>query len=184
MSHHTDSASDSQPFHEVQCDHVVPVVAGVGTGSNELSAYDDVLYRIGVGNLNIITLSSVLPPGWVPRVQQTLENETVWGNRLFVVQARAVSRTPGATVAAGIGWVLFEHGGILVEHEAVVSTTGAATIVERDIAESISDVRRRRGMVPIGAGNLVVSAQVDGPTCVAVLAVFQEVPWLCPGLER
>lgn len=158
----------------------IGVIRSVGRGSSELSAYDDALFKAGIGNYNIIALSSVIPPGWTPVEQRisTLEHE--WGDRLYVVQAVASSDgSHGAGLAAGIGWVLFDHsGGLMVEHHAISATPElAAQDVDRKIGMSIDDLGSRRQALPVGTGKLVVSAAEDGPTCVLVVAVFQAERW-------
>ena len=38
------------------------LVSGVGSGNTELNAFDNALYNAGVGNYNLIKVSSILPP--------------------------------------------------------------------------------------------------------------------------
>lgn len=158
----------------------IPVIAGVGLGQTELSAYDDALWKAGIGNFNVIALSSVIPPGWIPARQTAPNVRPVWGNRLYVVQAAATSDgRRGIGLAAGIGWAIFDHGGgVFVEHHAQSADAVAALDdVERDIAMSISDLCLRRDATPVSQGKVTVSATASQPCCALVVAVFKEEDW-------
>jgi arginine decarboxylase len=158
----------------------IPVITGIGHGQTELSAYDDALWKTGIGNFNVIALSSVIPPGWLPTPQAEPDVRRVWGNRLYVVQAAATaSGQQDAGVAAGIGWAIFAHGGgVFVEHHGVAGDAPAALqAVERDIELSIADLCQRRGEVPASQGKATISASAERPCCALVVAVFQEEDW-------
>lgn len=158
----------------------IPVMASVGHGRTALSAYDDALCRAGVANCNLIALSSVIPPGWAPRQQARLDFVPRWGNRLYVVQAKAASDgEPRTGLAAGIGWALFDHGGgVFVEHEASApDADDALAEVERRIALSLADLCQRREAEPARRGQVTVGATANGPGCALVVAVFQQENW-------
>lgn len=158
----------------------ISIIRAIGRGSSELSAYDDALFNAGIGNCNIIALSSVIPPGWEPDDQRGLASTPRWGDRLYVVQAVASSDgSRRAGLAAGIGWALFAHtGGLMVEHHAISPTEElAAADVERSIRLSIDDMCSRRGTSPVKTGKVVVSVADNGPTCALVVAVFQAEGW-------
>ncbi|MGN6318145.1 pyruvoyl-dependent arginine decarboxylase [Trinickia sp.] len=160
----------------------INVIRAIGRGSSELSAYDDALFEAGIGNCNIIALSSVIPPGWEPDEQRTVARTASWGDRLYVVQAMSSSGGAGsdaAGLAAGIGWVMFDHtGGLMVEHHAVSATPElAAAEVDRQIGLSIDDMCSRRQAAPSKTGKTIASAQARGPTCVLVVALFQAEGW-------
>ncbi len=100
----------------------IQLVKGVGTGKTALAAFDAALVDCGIGNYNLIQLSSVLPPftevvtgkKWKAPVND-------WGHRLYVVYAYGASKTPGAEVWAGVGWVIVDPesgAGLFVEHNA------------------------------------------------------------------
>lgn len=158
----------------------INIIRAIGHGSSELSAYDDALLNAGIGNCNIIALSSVIPPGWKPDDQRAVVSTPNWGDRLYVVQAMASSDGAGrAGLAAGIGWVLFDHaGGLMVEHHAISETQQFAVAdVERQIGRSIDDMCSRRQASPVKTGKVIASADELGPTCVLVVAVFQAERW-------
>lgn len=158
----------------------IPVMASVGHGRTALSAYDDALWRAGVANCNLIALSSVIPPDWMPQQQARLDFVPHWGNRLYVVQAKAVADGARPTgLAAGIGWALFGHGGgVFVEHAASAAhADDALAEVERRIALSLADLCQRRDAEPVARGQVSVGATADGPGCALVVAVFQQENW-------
>lgn len=159
----------------------ISVIRAIGRGASELSAYDDALFNAGIGNCNIIVLSSVIPPGWEPDDQAELALAPAWGDRLYVVQAMASSDGRARmALSAGVGWVLFGHtGGLMVEHHAIAPTAArAAADVERNIGRSIDDLCSRRQASPVKTGSAVVSvAESGGPTCALVVAVFQAERW-------
>lgn len=158
----------------------IPVIAAIGLGQTELSAYDDALWKAGIGNVNVIALSSVIPPGWIPTPQAAPDSRPAWGNRLYVVQAAASTDGQRDTgLAAGIGWALFDHGGgVFVEHHGESAEAATALHdVERDIAMSIADLCLRRNATPVSQGKVTLSATASQPCCVLVVAVFQEEPW-------
>ncbi|MQA18860.1 pyruvoyl-dependent arginine decarboxylase [Rugamonas rivuli] len=159
---------------------IIPVITGIGHGQTELSAYDDALWKTGIGNFNVIALSSVIPPGWEPVLQSEPDLRRKWGNRLYVVQAAASSSGLRDTgLAAGIGWAIFDHGGgVFVEHHgAAADAASALQAVERDIELSIADLCERRAAVPARLGKATISATACGPCCVLAVAVFQQEDW-------
>lgn len=158
----------------------INVIRSIGHGSSELSAYDDALFNAGIGNCNIIALSSVIPPGWEPEDRCTVASTANWGDRLYVVQAMASSSSGRrAGLAAGIGWAIFDHtGGLMVEHHAEAETPEmAAADVERQIGMSIDDMCSRRQATPCKTGKVIACGAERGPTCVLVVALFQADRW-------
>ncbi|MEM4990809.1 pyruvoyl-dependent arginine decarboxylase [Collimonas sp. H4R21] len=158
----------------------IPVISSIGTGQTELSAYDDALWKAGIGNCNLIPLSSVIPPAWAPRSNARLDFIPRWGNRLYVVQAMCTAGDNARIgLAAGIGWAIFDHGGgVFVEHHAVSSDADhALRDIERQIALSIDDLCHRRDALPVIQGKMTTSTTAHVPSCALVVAVFKEEDW-------
>ena len=161
----------------------IPIVGGTGEGVTLLSSFDAALRDCGVFNYNLITLSSVIPPG--SSVFETKRYDTPpdeHGHRLYVVKADQRSDQPGAAIAAGVGWRQWADGrGVFVEHEATAATVEAARgEVEQRIGESLRDLCAFRGIAwNDGAfGQKVVAARVENrPASVIVLAVFGSEGW-------
>ncbi len=74
----------------------VTVVAGVGRGPTELSAYDAALAAAAVHNYNLVSVSSVVPATATVEVRETAPNLGPAGRRLTVVAAETVAQPTDA----------------------------------------------------------------------------------------
>lgn len=161
----------------------IKIVKGAGQASTPLSAFDAALKDAGVYNYNLITLSSVIPPG--SRVQkserfETPENE--WGHRLYCVMAEERSNEAGKFIAAGVGWYQLDDGrGLFVEHHLIGDTRVAVeSELHFRIKNSIKDLCTFRDInFEEERMKLEVSIdQVKGhPASVLVMAVYQSEGW-------
>lgn len=190
MNHHR-GAPDDIPESLRAADGRWPIIvmAGVGEGRTELSAFDAALWQCGVQDYNHIALSSVIPPRshvvLCPRYRPP-ENE--YGHRLYVVKAEMRSPDEGSVIAAGLGWWQWGDGrGVFVEHELCRrgrSVTEVEAELEGQITRSLGDLAYLRG-VPFAserAGMQMVSTTVGStPACALVLAVFEAAEWTCTG---
>lgn len=113
----------------------ITVVWGAGHGSTPISAFDAALADAGIENFNLITLSSVIPPGAEVREVGRFPGEGV-GMVLPVVLARSVG--PGHQ-AAGLGWVTSPEGGLLFESCGRTQKT-----IREDITKGLTDMMERR----------------------------------------
>lgn len=159
------------------------VVCGVGTGKTTLSAFDNALKSAGVYNYNLITLSSIIPPGSkvnkIRRYKTPLEE---YGHKLYVVKAELRSEEVGKFIAAGIGWYQLEEGkGIFVEHEIKGETKVAVeSEINLRIKNSLKDLAKFRVM-KFDESKIKFAISLtqikDSPTCVLTLAVYQSEGW-------
>lgn len=146
-------------------------------GLTRLAAFDDALMAAGVGDFNLVRLSSVIPPG--ARLEKVAAADQISGEHgdlLFCVYADAYASTPGEEAWAGVSWAQREDGsggGLFVEHGGASRAS-----VERDLRhslEAISD-RRRLGYRP--GGQVVASAVCrDHPVCAVVMATYRRMSW-------
>lgn len=157
----------------------IHVVSGSGTGTTELAAFDAALLDCGLGNYNLIRLSSVLPPGmkviqqkkWTPAAHD-------WGHKLYVVYAFGSAVKPGAGVCAGIGWVIVDEAsgaGLFVEHEAPTKKE-----CQQLITDTLDSMLRNRGLNADELEKHMVfsNAQCESdPVGVLVAAVFASEGW-------
>ncbi|MFI6211488.1 pyruvoyl-dependent arginine decarboxylase [Nocardia brasiliensis] len=158
----------------------IEIGAATGAGPTAMSAFDAALRELGVGDANLIRLSSVIPPGAALARTGRVRKPIPWGDRLYCVYAVQHAHEPGATAAAGIGWVLRDDGsgaGLFVEHEA--ETTAEVTAL---IRSSLDDMTRHRPETfgPIQLCTTETTAD-GGPTCALVLAAYHTTPW---GFQR
>ena len=155
----------------------IHISKGAGSGSTQLSAFDQALVNAGVANFNLIYLSSVLPPGSdVVIANETTKPEGNWGDRLYLVIAQQRTNQRNQEVWAGIGWIQDEEtkAGLLVEHEG-----NSEAEVRADIENSLTDLANNR-QAKFGPINMVVSGITceEQPVCTIVVAVFESASWL------
>ncbi|MCW2842672.1 MAG: pyruvoyl-dependent arginine decarboxylase [Nocardioides sp.] len=151
----------------------ITVRTGTGSARTLLAAFDSALLSAGVANFNLITLSSVIPPGSrVRRVGDTLPGGH--GDRLFCVLSAAYADHPGETAWAGLGWATDNTtGGLFVEHHG-----GSEASVREQIALSLEDMSANRGGGYGEVQTVVTSAHcVDRPVCALVIAAYTVAPW-------
>src|SRR6201993_128674 len=74
--------------------------AGNGEGNTKLNAFDNALLAAGIGNINLVRVSSILPPGvdlvTLPRIKP--------GAIVPTAYAAQISEVPGEVIAAAVGW--------------------------------------------------------------------------------
>ena len=166
----TPRPQDATPT-EVKLD--IAVRTAVGTGRTPLSAFDHALLQVGVGNFNLIPLSSVIPPGsTVTRGGEPVAGGH--GDRLYCVEAVAHADQPGQRVAAGLGWTIHPTiGGLFVEHRGE-----SAAEVEEQIRLSLEDLAANRGVDFGPVSSAVVEAEcTDLPVCALAIASYTTVEW-------
>jgi arginine decarboxylase len=155
----------------------IEVSSAVGQGPTTLAAFDDALLRNGVGNFNLVRLSSVIPPG-TDVLPVTGRPDVVgdWGDRLYVVMAEMRVDRPGREAWAGIGWVQHEETGrgLFVEHEGL-----SEHAVRADIESSLSALVAARPTTEFGPiESVLVGGQCDGePICAMAVAVYEAEGW-------
>lgn len=162
---------------------VIKVVKGAGEASTPLSAFDAALKEAGVYNYNLITLSSVIPPGSkVEKADKFETPESEWGHRLYCVMAEERSNEAGKYIAAGIGWYQDKDGrGLFVEHHLIGDTRLA---IESEIffriKSSLMDLCKFRD-IKFDSKNMKSEISIDkvksSPASVLVMAVYQSEGW-------
>lgn len=106
------------------------LVSGKSEGVTELNAFDNALLDAGIGNTNLIKVTSIIPPGCQFRQKP---KKFLKGEFIPVVYAERTSSLKGARIAAALGVGISSDGfGVVVESK------GASIIeVEKDIEEKI-----------------------------------------------
>ncbi len=151
----------------------ITVRTGAGAGKTPLAAFDAALLEAGVGNLNLVHLSSVFPRA--SRVRPASGPlQALHGDRLYCVYAEAHAENPGESVWAGLGWTRAATGdGLFVEHVG----GNRETVIEQ-IHLSLSDMTANRGGGFTPPEYALASAHWDDrPACALVLAAYQVQPW-------
>jgi arginine decarboxylase len=156
----------------------IEVSAALGRGPTTLAAFDDALLAAGVGNHNLIRLSSVIPTDTEIVVCDGPVGESggAWGDRLYVVMAECRTHRAGEEAWAGIGWVQEEESGrgLFVEHEGHDRER-----VSSDIDASLAGLVAGRPDVEFGPVTSLVRGGVcvDEPICALVIAVYESEGW-------
>lgn len=120
---------------------MVCLASGSAEGGSELTAFDNALRKAGIGDVNLIRVSSIVPPG--ARISPL--PDLPYGALTPAAYAQATSSVPGQRIAAclGVGWT--ESGGVLMEAHGLDET--AEQIEERTRA-MVEEAMVARGMVP------------------------------------
>ena len=124
---------------------IIPVTTGIGYGKTPLSSFDAALFQAGVGDLNLIHLSSVIPCNHTPKIQTNNLNGYRQGDRLYCVYAHRTTDQPGEQLAAGLGWVETTNPdprsrwGLFVEHAGT-----SPQEVEEQIRNSLESMMQYR----------------------------------------
>jgi arginine decarboxylase len=159
----------------------IEVANGVGSGPTRLAAFDAALQSAGVGNFNLVVLSSVIPPGTVvvPMEEGATQGHGQWGDRLYVVMAEMRVDQPGQQAWAGVGWTQHRESakGLFVEHEG-----HSEAEVRHDLEASLTSISGTRDEA-FGPLEYAVHGTVcrDEPACALVVAVYGSTPWPKPG---
>jgi arginine decarboxylase len=163
----------------------IPAISSVGRGQTLLSAFDAALYRCGVQNYNLLTLSSVIPAASEVVVCDRYEAPAAeYGHKLYVVKADVRSAEEGEVIGAGLGWLQHDDGrGIFVEHVAreLGKTCGdIESALNEQVVASLRDLALRRD-IDFDEGNvgrLIAVTRVERqPACSIAVAVYQSEGW-------
>jgi len=114
--------------------------AGHAEGGSTLNAFDNALLAAGIGNINLIKVSSIVPPDVsiveLPKIKP--------GALIPTAYAAMTSDVPGETVAAAVGYALPDDpakAGVIMEFHGVATREAA----ERAIEAMLDEAFRVRG---------------------------------------
>ncbi len=118
----------------------VAATAGNAEGSTSLNAFDNALLAAGIGNINLVKISSILPPAVdvvpLPRIKPGAVVPTAY--------AAMTSEVPGEVIAAAVGWAVPDDpalNGIIMEFHDKATRQEA----ERMIVHMLQEAFRARG---------------------------------------
>lgn len=108
----------------------VAATAGTAEGSTPLNAFDNALLAAGIGNVNLVKVSSIFPPAAeivsLPRLKP--------GAIVPTAYAAVTSEVPGEVVAAAVGWALpddpAKNGVIMEFHDKATREEAELMIVQ------------------------------------------------------
>ena len=113
--------------------------AGTAEGVHDLNAFDNALLNAGIGNLNLLRVSSILPPG-----AEFVENLNIPAGSLTpTAYGYIVSEESGELIAASIGVGFSEDSfGVIMEFSGKCSAKEA----EEKVIAMVEEAFKTRGM--------------------------------------
>ena len=110
------------------------LVSGAAEGEERLTAFDKAIFKAGVGNCNLLKVSSILPP------RSRLDKDIVLPPGALVPMAYGLitSDVPGEVISAAVAVGLAEDPdsyGIIMEH----SRRASRTVVEAEIVKMVEE---------------------------------------------
>ncbi len=137
------------------------VCAGVGRGDTLLTAFDQALRNAGVGDYNLLKVSSIVPPG-----ARVVDNIEVPKGSLLPIAYGAISSTDeGEVISAAVSVAIPLDGnqvGVIMEFSGYTSEEKAREIVKRMAEEAMKNRNLQIKEIIIKSA----SARIEGPTSV------------------
>ena len=155
----------------------ITVTWGTGTGSTKLSAFDRALWEAGIANLNLIPLSSVIPPDSDIQIKKLKSSnaEKNFGKRVYLVLSCMDTSKIGRLAFAGVGWTMVKKSkkGLFVEHHG-----RSEKEVKNKIINSLNDmVKYRKEKYEKIEYKICGIECKNKPVAALVCAVYQIEPW-------
>lgn len=143
----------------VRTPDVFSLVSGASEGPYRLNAFDNALLRAGVGDTNLVRMSSILPPGARRTAPELLRLPK--GGLIPLAYGAYDSEDPGAMISAAVAVGIPEdpsQAGVIMEHEGHASLAETERIV-KDMVRHAFDSRGRalKEILSIGAEHTVVN---------------------------
>lgn len=152
----------------------IHITWGTGQGPTRQAAFDNALLDAGIGNYNIIRLSSIIPEGSEIVEEKLNWNEQEHGHKLYAVISDAYTGKAGESAVAGLGWVWEESGkGLFLE------ITGKTRKEVTDAIEKSLGYMKAARSGSYGDANVKVAEVqcTSGISCAVVAGVFRTEGW-------
>jgi len=134
------------------------VVAGSSEGKSSLTAFDGALLKAGIGNINLIRVSSILPPGAVYKP----DLEIPPGSLVPTAYGSIVCKEPGKIIAAAVGVGISENNfGVIMEYSGYSTKQEA----EETIRKMVEEAFQMRGMKLVDVKIAAVEHTVEKIGC-------------------
>lgn len=115
----------------------VAVAAGCAEGGSSLNAFDNALLAAGIGNINLVKVSSIVPPDVdivpLPGIKPGAVVPTAY--------AAMTGETPGETIAAAVGYALpvdRTKAGVIMEYHDRTDRATAEGRIRAMLAEAFT----------------------------------------------
>jgi arginine decarboxylase len=134
------------------------IMAAAAEGSHKLTAFDNALLDAGIGNVNLVRISSILPPS--AEQDQTLELPP--GSLVPTAYGSIVCDEPGTKIAAAVGiGFSADTFGVIMEYSGTCSKQEA----EEKIASMLKDAFENRGLPLMKTEIRAVEHTVESTGC-------------------
>jgi len=132
------------------------LAAGHAEGITPLNAFDNSLLDAGIADLNLIQVSSILPPNvQVVKLSKQYRSSPInlpAGMLVPVVYTKIISNHPGETIAAAVGAGIptdKKKNGVIVEYKCVGKKREAEKMAEKMIKEMFSQRKLKLKQIKI-----------------------------------
>lgn len=118
------------------------LVKGAGDARMPLNAFDKALLNAGVGDTNLMRVSSIVPPG----CREVFKVDLPKGALIPIAYAEITSSVPGEIVSAAVAVGIpedEEEAGVIMEHEAISPLDETRRIVEQMVTDAFGYRQRR-----------------------------------------
>ncbi|MDQ1240262.1 MAG: arginine decarboxylase [Thermodesulfobacteriota bacterium] len=119
------------------------LTSGTGEASTKLNAFDAALLKAGIGDTNLIKLSSILPPGII----ETLPYQPASGSFVPLAYAEHASCTVGETISAAVAvGIPLDRGeaGLIMECSGVGTPEVWEQTARDMVLEGMEKIRNRK----------------------------------------
>ncbi|MCX5860916.1 MAG: arginine decarboxylase, pyruvoyl-dependent [Desulfomonile sp.] len=119
------------------------LTSGSGEASTELNAFDAALLSAGIGDTNLIRLSSILPPG----AQEIAPLELPKGSLVPLAYGERISAQPGTIISAAVAVGIPEdpsEAGLIMECSRIGEPGPCDETARRMVEEGMEMIRRRK----------------------------------------
>ncbi|MBI2953841.1 MAG: arginine decarboxylase, pyruvoyl-dependent [Chloroflexi bacterium] len=126
------------------------LTSGVGEGSTRLNAFDKALFDAGIGNLNLMKVTSILPARARIvdlRQEDGQQVDIPFGCLVPTVYTTIASEVPGQRIACGLVLAVPDDrniNGVIFEVSLIGSAQEAATILD-GMAKEAAELRKMKG---------------------------------------
>lgn len=110
--------------------------SSIGRSNHRLGAFDDALLEAGIGNYNLIKVSSILPPKCILRKEITLAKGALLPSAYASIFSSDIGTTISAAVAVGIP-IDPSSNGVIMEYSAFTSENETEATVRTYVKQAM-----------------------------------------------
>ncbi|MDZ7773843.1 MAG: arginine decarboxylase, pyruvoyl-dependent [Balneolaceae bacterium] len=160
-------------FKMVRTPNVFCLVRGASEGHTRLNAFDNALLNAGVGDTNLMRMSSILPPGATQRDIQQVNLPK--GGLIPLAYATIDSTTPGRFISSAVAVGIPENpeeAGVIMEFEDHSKLDNVESIVRQMVVDAFEF--RNRKLREIRSIGIEHQVQTCGSTFAAAVLWYED----------